>query len=191
MPKVVDHEKRKREIVHSALALFSQEGYHNASFGDIASASGLSRTNVYNYFKNKDEIFYFAVGEVLDTIARSIELIVLQKELNIAQKLQRIYQVFINDLEDGKDSSIILDLALRTKREDTLLASRLEERTKDLRAKIEQLLVSESSAMPQSQVAVAATLFFSLVESSMMHSLFTDSAFIQQNIGSILHILGK
>jgi len=190
MPKIVDHDERKRAIVNSALKLFSRQGYHSASFGDIASACGLSRTNVYNYFKNKDEIFYYAVGELLDTIAWNIERIIRQKDLSLAQKLLKIYQLFTNDIGEGKYTSIILDLALRLKRENTHLAEALDEATKALRNKIEILFAGDAGLLPSPRIMAATTLFFSLVESSIMRSLFTDSAFIQQNIGSILHMLG-
>lgn len=190
MPKIVDHDERKRAIVNSALDLFSRQGYHNASFGDIASASGLSRTNVYNYFKNKDEIFHYAVEELLDTLSRSIEDIIRQQDLSLAQKLQKIYQVFTNEIEEGKYTPIILDLALRLKREDTTIAKAVDETTKSLRQKIEMFFAGERTLLSSPRVTAATTLFFSLVESSIMRSLFTDSAFIQKNIGSILHMLG-
>ena len=190
MPKIVDHDERKRAIVNSALDLFSRQGYHNASFGDIVSASGLSRTDVYNYFKNKDEIFHYAVEELLDTLSRSIEDIIRQQDLSLAQKLQKIYQVFSTEIEEGKYTPIILDLALRLKREDTTIAKAVDETTKSLRQKIKMLFAGERTLLSSPRVTAATTLFFSLVESSIMRSLFTDSAFIQKNIGSILHMLG-
>jgi AcrR family transcriptional regulator len=190
MPKMVDNEERKRKIADLALELFARRGYYAASFGEIADTCGLSRTNVYNYFKNKDEIFHYAVSELLDTITKKIEHIIQQQELSLAQKLQKIYQVFTNDIGEGKYTSIILDLALRLKRENTHLAEALDEATKALRNKIEMLFVSESSLLSSSQTAFATTLFFSLIESSIIHSFFTDGAFIQNNIGSILHMLG-
>lgn len=190
MPKMVDHEERKRMIAELALELFAQRGYYAVSFGEIADTCGLSRTNVYNYFTNKDEIFHYAVSKLLDTITKKIELIIRSQELSLAQKLQEIYHVFTNDVGEGKYTSIILDLALRLKRENTHLAKALEEDTKALRNKIEMLFAGEASLLPSSQTRFATTLFFSLVESSIMHSLFTDGAFIQNNIGSILHILG-
>jgi AcrR family transcriptional regulator len=190
MPKIVDHEERKREIVRSALLLFSQQGYHNTSFSDIASACGLSRTNVYNYFKNKDEIFHYAVGELLNSIGRNMELIIQQKDLSPRLKLQKKYQLFTNDIGEGKYTSIILDLALKLKRENTQLAAALDEAAKKLRLKIEMLLVGERTRFHPLRTASVTTLFFSLIESSILHSLFTESAFIQQNIGAILQMLG-
>lgn len=120
----------------------------------------------------------------------SIESIIRQQDLSLAQKLQKIYQVFTNEFGEGKYTSIILDLALRLKREDTTTAETLDDATKSLRRKIEMLFAGERALLPSPQVAAVTTLFFSLVESSIMRSLFTDSAFVQQNIGAILRMLG-
>ena len=190
MLRIVDHDERKREIAQSALTLFSKQGYYDSSFSDIASACRLSRSNIYNYFKNKDEIFHYAVVELLNSITQKIELIAHQEDLTLAQKLQRIYQLFTNDIEDGKNASIILDLSLRLKRKDTKLVATLENSAANLRKKIESLFASENSRLPYVQVAAATTLFFSLIESSITHSLFTERAFIQQNIALILQMLG-
>jgi len=66
----------------------------------------------------------------------------------------------------------------------------LENSAANLRKKIESLFASENSRLPYVQVAAATTLFFSLIESSITHSLFTERAFIQQNIALILQMLG-
>jgi len=190
MPRIVDHDRRKREIARSALMLFSKQGYHESSFSDIASACRLSRSNIYNYFKNKDEIFHYAVVELLNSITQNIELIAHQDSLTLAQKLQRIYQLFTNDFGDGKNASIILDLSLRLKRKDTKLVATLDNSAINLRKNIENLFVSENANLPYVQIAVVTTLFFSLIESSITHSLFTEKAFIQQNIAVILQMLG-
>jgi len=76
MPKIVDYSKRKRKIAKAALNLFSKQGYHRVSFGDIASASGLSRTNIYNYFKTKTKFSIMRSRELLHSISRSIEGII-------------------------------------------------------------------------------------------------------------------
>lgn len=68
MPKHIDHEQRKKEILYAALDVFAKEGYKNTSLGLIASSCGLSRTTVYQYFKDKSEIFYFAVKNATDAM---------------------------------------------------------------------------------------------------------------------------
>ena len=68
MPKQIDHEQRKKEILYASLEVFAQEGYKNTNLGLIAAACGLSRTTVYQYFKDKSEIFLYAIKATTDTM---------------------------------------------------------------------------------------------------------------------------
>ncbi|MBO8437110.1 MAG: TetR/AcrR family transcriptional regulator [Spirochaetes bacterium] len=61
MPKKIDHEERKETILSTALEVFAKEGYHDSNLSLIAEAAGISRPTVYQYFHNKDEIYYYAV----------------------------------------------------------------------------------------------------------------------------------
>ena len=65
MPKRIDHEKRKIEIMSAALEVYAQEG-KNANLSLIASTCGLSRTTVYQYFKDEDELYHYAVKYTTD-----------------------------------------------------------------------------------------------------------------------------
>jgi len=68
MPKHIDHEQRKKEILYAALDVFARVGYKDANLGLIANSCGLSRTTVYQYFKDKSEIFHFAVKSTTDSM---------------------------------------------------------------------------------------------------------------------------
>lgn len=68
MPKQIDHEQRKKEILYASLEVFAQEGYKNTNLGLIAAACGLSRTTVYQYFKDKSEIFLYAIKATTDAM---------------------------------------------------------------------------------------------------------------------------
>lgn len=61
MPKKIDHEERKRMILQTALRVFGRVGYKDANLSLIASECGLSRPTLYQYFSDKDEIYYYAV----------------------------------------------------------------------------------------------------------------------------------
>ena len=65
MPKKIDHEKRKIEIMSAALEVYAQEG-KNANLSLIASRCGLSRTTVYQYFKDESELYHYAVKYTTD-----------------------------------------------------------------------------------------------------------------------------
>ncbi len=61
MPKKIDHEQRKVKILQTALEVFAKEGYKDSNLSLIAQECGISRPTIYQYFKDKDEIYYYAV----------------------------------------------------------------------------------------------------------------------------------
>ncbi len=50
-------EDRKAAILESAKRLFSSNGYFSTQISDIIAEAGIARGTVYQYFKNKDDIF--------------------------------------------------------------------------------------------------------------------------------------
>jgi AcrR family transcriptional regulator len=49
-------EERRSEILDSALAVFSERGYHAASIDDIAGEAGVSKALIYEHFASKQEL---------------------------------------------------------------------------------------------------------------------------------------
>jgi AcrR family transcriptional regulator len=60
----VNAEGQKEQILNAAAKLFIEKGFGGASMQEIAEALGVTRTAVYYYFKNKDEILTALVEEV-------------------------------------------------------------------------------------------------------------------------------
>lgn len=50
-------ERSRRQILDSALKMFSHRGYGATSVQDIAEAAGLSKGNIYHHFPDKETIF--------------------------------------------------------------------------------------------------------------------------------------
>ncbi len=61
MPKKIDHAERKEKILQTALRVFAREGYRDSNLSLIAQECGISRPTIYQYFKDKEEIYYYAV----------------------------------------------------------------------------------------------------------------------------------
>ena len=66
MPKIIDHKQRKIAILRQAFSLFARHGYQNTSLSHLAEASGISRPTLYLYFRDKEEIFTYAVKYYTD-----------------------------------------------------------------------------------------------------------------------------
>jgi AcrR family transcriptional regulator len=57
MPKIVDHDKRRLEILDSAFSLFATSGFHGVSVRQIAKSIGMTTGMLYHYFPSKPELF--------------------------------------------------------------------------------------------------------------------------------------
>jgi AcrR family transcriptional regulator len=70
MPKIINHEERKRELLKTGLKLLNSHGKINMR--TIAEGGGCSRTTIYNYYKSKEE-FISDIKAVFDSIDDPIE----------------------------------------------------------------------------------------------------------------------
>ena len=57
MPKVVDHEKYKAELLVKCFDLFADKGYGTLTMRELASELGVSTGTLYHYWSGKQEIF--------------------------------------------------------------------------------------------------------------------------------------
>ena len=55
----------REEIVMTAKREFLKNGFAKASMREIAKHSGIGLSNIYNYFKSKDEIFRCIVAPLI------------------------------------------------------------------------------------------------------------------------------
>lgn len=72
MPRRVNRQSRTRtrhvDILKSAAAAFRRRGYHGASVDQIAAALGMTKGNLYYYFRNKEAILFGCHQYSLDVL---------------------------------------------------------------------------------------------------------------------------
>lgn len=57
-PRTKHTDTRREQIISAARTLFIRQGYAKTSVDDISSAIGMTKSSLYYYFKNKEELFY-------------------------------------------------------------------------------------------------------------------------------------
>lgn len=60
-------EQKREKILQQAIILFAEQGYESTTIAKVAKAAGVSFGSVFTYFENKDQLFYHAVTEPLET----------------------------------------------------------------------------------------------------------------------------
>jgi len=58
MARPVDRDAKRLKILEAATACFAETGYEGASMDTVAAAAGVSKGSLYDYFKNKEDLFY-------------------------------------------------------------------------------------------------------------------------------------
>ncbi|MFE4105925.1 TetR/AcrR family transcriptional regulator [Almyronema epifaneia] len=64
MPKVVDFEKQRKEILFKCFDLFAQKGYANVTTRQLCQEIGVSTGALYHYFPSKKALFEQLVDEI-------------------------------------------------------------------------------------------------------------------------------
>jgi TetR/AcrR family fatty acid metabolism transcriptional regulator len=55
--------EKRRAILHAAVRVFAERGYHGCRIADVARAAGVAYGLVYHYFRNKDELLESVFAE--------------------------------------------------------------------------------------------------------------------------------
>ena len=55
--------EKRRAILHAAVHVFAEKGYHGCRIADVARAAGVAYGLVYHYFRNKDELLESVFAE--------------------------------------------------------------------------------------------------------------------------------
>jgi AcrR family transcriptional regulator len=69
MPKVVDHDERRREIAAALWTILLRDGMSAVTVRALAAEAGWSVGAIRHYYKSQDELVLFAMGEMLVSIA--------------------------------------------------------------------------------------------------------------------------
>ena len=101
MATIVEHEKRKHEILQKALDVFMEEGYEDVTFQKIADRCGITRTTLYIYFKNKREIFIWSIKQLTAGIEVQLMEFIQNKELNASDCLRKMMFLVLDECKEN------------------------------------------------------------------------------------------
>ena len=63
MPKIVDHDQYRKELLMKSFDLFAQKGYDSLTMRQLAQGLGVSTGTLYHYFGSKEALFCQLVQE--------------------------------------------------------------------------------------------------------------------------------
>ncbi|WP_371424803.1 TetR/AcrR family transcriptional regulator [Tardiphaga sp.] len=72
-PRANNYDDKRRAILDRSAELFSEYGYDRASMNKISAACGVSKANLYHYYKDKDELLFDVIRVHLEDLLQVVE----------------------------------------------------------------------------------------------------------------------
>lgn len=170
MAIVVEHDKRKQEILQKSLDVFIEEGYEDATFQKIADRCGITRTTLYIYFKNKHEIFLGSIKELLGGLASSIDVVINNDSLSSEQALREVLKIIIDlCIESKKLFIVLLNYLLQIKKTGVDTNERVRRRVVKLRHVLSTVIIRgiQKGEFHETNVKEINELFYSIIEAAI------------------------
>jgi len=167
---VVEHDKRKKEILERALDVFTDEGYEDTTFRKIAERCGITRTILYLYFKNKREIFSYSIKQFTVGLEADIREISALESQSITDKLSNILTLILDRcVEQRRLLSVIFGYLDHIRKRGGARDQRVRRRTIRMRHILSTLLILgiQSGEFRRMSVKAATDLVYSLIEAAI------------------------
>lgn len=129
----------QQEILQAALRLYQKFGPNKVTMDDVANASGRSRTSLYYYYKNRDEIFQAVLDTIIFDIGEEI-----RRAIAAADTLNdKLYAFCITKLKTSEDWKSIFKAMWSTNEDDKQKHTKAMEALHKKLVHMESILVRE------------------------------------------------
>ncbi|MDP2302280.1 MAG: TetR/AcrR family transcriptional regulator [Ignavibacteria bacterium] len=84
---------RRNEIQTAASKLFALKGFNSTTLEEIAESAEFGKGTIYNYFQNKEEIYFSIIEDVLENTSK-----ILEKSDKLSKSLQEFVKLYIDQI---------------------------------------------------------------------------------------------
>ena len=190
MPKIINHEVRKREILEQSLLIFAKKGFQNTNLSYIADVCKISRPTLYQYFRDKEQIFQFAIKHVTENLFSEYKNISRSNDLTYEEKLKSICADVINKSYFNKPFIIsLVDFLFQMKRRGNDYSENIKRRTLRLHYLFSAIINQGKRAGEFKDIPVVETVaqIFAMIESFAFQMVLLDS-FVPENSINLLSL---
>lgn len=72
MPKIVDHDQRRSELLAKCLGIFTEKGYAAVTTRELERVTGVSTGILYHYFPSKEDLFSQLVRSFVEKVTTEL-----------------------------------------------------------------------------------------------------------------------
>lgn len=97
-----DPPNKRQQILDAAYVVFSRKGYHRATVDEIIALADTGKGTVYNYFVNKEQLFYTLIQEKSAPFEVDLERLV-NADIEPLQKFEALVRLFLEFYAQNAD----------------------------------------------------------------------------------------
>ena len=170
MAVLVEHDKRKHEILEKSLELFIEEGYEDVTFQKIADRCGITRTTLYIYFKNKRVIFLWSIKQLLSELETKIMAQIDDESKSASECLELMFNTIFDSCEQNRMLfKVLLSYLMQLEKSGGNPGERVTRRVIRLQHRMSTLIIrgQKSGELKKHSVKELNSLFYNLTEGAI------------------------
>lgn len=186
MPKIVDHDLRKRQIAEAACAIIASQGMQQATVRNIAREAGMSLGAVRHYFPTQAELFGYAMNLVKERVANRVAAITTSD----LPPRDKVIRVLLELIPLDPDTSLEMHVWFAYIYNGTFSGGFPDGPQDDLResmGRILQQLDRIGLLRPDVDMAVETEALYALVDGLALHALMEPWRFSRELVTRVLN----
>ncbi|MEK5520864.1 TetR/AcrR family transcriptional regulator [Heyndrickxia sp. FSL K6-6286] len=187
MPKIVNHEQKRKSIAEAAWNIIKQEGFEKASIRRVATEAGMSSGALRHYFSTQDEMLLFIMNYYLEEGKKRS-----QSKNWSENPLQAVEEVLLElvpiDEKKKIETSVWWIFALRSITSDTLKEKKDEmtNGTYELANSMIQMLVLQGLLPESINVELETSRLSALIEGLSIHALLRPDVYSSEKVKEVI-----
>ncbi|MBW8350545.1 TetR family transcriptional regulator [Bacillus sp. IITD106] len=187
MPRIVNHEKKRKSIAETAWNIIKKEGIEKASIRRVAVEAGMSAGALRHYFSTKDEMLLFIMDYYLEEGKKRS-----QSKSWSDNPLQAVAEVLLElvpiDEEKKIETSVWWILALQSLTSDTLKEKK-DEMTNgmyELANSMIEILVLQGILSDSTNVKLEKSRLAALIDGLSIHALLRPDVYSPEKVKEVI-----
>lgn len=184
MPKIINHELKRKEIIQYAWQSISNRGAKGSTVRQIAKLSNMTPGQIRYYFPNHSELLNAVMSEVEIKVKRRIEKIISDNKLQTIDMVNEILLTVL-PIDDERLADMEVWMAFRYDLHE-YGQNTLDDGLDTLCHKIINILNSKNLLKPNTNIRLSTIKLHALIDGLALHKLLNPDDISNKDIENIV-----
>lgn len=189
MPKIVDHDQRRREIVEATWRIIARDGIESVTMRHLAEQMGMANGALARYFSSKGEILGAALAYAFEATNRRFEAVGGPSLRGTAAMRAFLHEAFPFEEVTRLEALIVTPFFVYAQHDEKLRmlwVDCMRSWEDEMLGRIFAEMIEDGDARPGLDVAAAADLLFTVISGVQAHALLMPELGTAQRLDGLI-----